>query len=406
MYYHIISKLGPGILMASAAVGVSHLVQSTRAGVYYGFAAVIIVLLANLMKYPFYEYGHRYAASTGNNLLDGYKKLGRGYLWSFFLVNVFTSIGSIAVVSLVTSALLKFVLFPTMPLAVIAGGTLMICWIILLIGHYKWLESSSKLLMAVLCLATLAATIVGAFSPAPPDTVTMQTIFSWSSMPFLVALMGWMPASSEVSVWQSLWVQAEGRTRGHSINLADAKLDFNVGYIIIAVLACLFIAIGAFTLQGQKLSDTPAEFAGQLIDMYGTLIGDWSKPIVAVAAIAAMISTVFTLVDAYPRSLSVSIATLFPHTAPKEPVIRHSLTFGIIIAAVLLIGQYSSSLKLLVDLVTIFASLAMPYFAWLNMRCIKTIADQPPVWVKKLAVIGLVYLLTFTCLFLYSYFFM
>ena len=98
MYYRIIQTLGPGILMASAAVGVSHLVQSTRAGVYYGFSAMIIVLLANLIKYPFYEYGHRYASVTGNNLLDGYKKLGRFYLWSFFIINIFTSVGSIGII--------------------------------------------------------------------------------------------------------------------------------------------------------------------------------------------------------------------------------------------------------------------------------------------------------------------
>ena len=34
--------LGPGILFASTAIGVSHLVQSTRAGAKYGFGLLIL----------------------------------------------------------------------------------------------------------------------------------------------------------------------------------------------------------------------------------------------------------------------------------------------------------------------------------------------------------------------------
>ena len=33
----IIQKLGPGLLFAGAAIGVSHLVQSTRSGADFGF---------------------------------------------------------------------------------------------------------------------------------------------------------------------------------------------------------------------------------------------------------------------------------------------------------------------------------------------------------------------------------
>ena len=46
-------SIGPGLLMAAAAIGVSHLVQSTRAGATFGFALVWAVVLANIFKYPF-----------------------------------------------------------------------------------------------------------------------------------------------------------------------------------------------------------------------------------------------------------------------------------------------------------------------------------------------------------------
>lgn len=48
-----IKAMGPGILMASAAVGGSHIVSSTQAGGSYGWALLGLVILANLFKYPF-----------------------------------------------------------------------------------------------------------------------------------------------------------------------------------------------------------------------------------------------------------------------------------------------------------------------------------------------------------------
>ena len=47
---------GPGILFASTAIGVSHLVQSTRAGAEYGFLLLGFVIIATLLKYPFFEF--------------------------------------------------------------------------------------------------------------------------------------------------------------------------------------------------------------------------------------------------------------------------------------------------------------------------------------------------------------
>ena len=64
-------KLGPGLLFAGAAIGVSHLVQSTRAGADFGFGLLWALLLINLIKYPFFQFGPRYAAATGASLLEG-----------------------------------------------------------------------------------------------------------------------------------------------------------------------------------------------------------------------------------------------------------------------------------------------------------------------------------------------
>ena len=50
--FNFLKKLGPGILFAGAAIGVSHLVQSTKAGADFGFGLVWALLLVNLFKFP------------------------------------------------------------------------------------------------------------------------------------------------------------------------------------------------------------------------------------------------------------------------------------------------------------------------------------------------------------------
>ena len=84
----LLKAIGPGILFASTAIGVSHLVQSTRAGADYSFGLLLAIVLANILKYPFFEYGSRYANATGKSIIDGYLNLGKWALWLYFIITI------------------------------------------------------------------------------------------------------------------------------------------------------------------------------------------------------------------------------------------------------------------------------------------------------------------------------
>ena len=98
-------KLGPGLLFAGAAIGVSHLVQSTRAGADFGLGLIWALLLIHLFKYPFFQYGPRYATATGESLLDGYKKLGKGVLILYYIITFATMFTIQTAVTIVTAGL-------------------------------------------------------------------------------------------------------------------------------------------------------------------------------------------------------------------------------------------------------------------------------------------------------------
>ena len=101
----ILNKLGPGILYAGAAIGVSHLVQSTRAGAEYGYYLIGVVILANILKYPFFEISPVYTAKKGENLMQGYRKLHPAVLLVFLLIMLSTFLIIVSAITLVTAGL-------------------------------------------------------------------------------------------------------------------------------------------------------------------------------------------------------------------------------------------------------------------------------------------------------------
>ena len=101
----VFKRLGPGLLFAGAAIGVSHLVQSTRAGADFGLGLVWALLLVNLVKYPFFQFGPRYTLATGESLLEGYRRMGKGVLIVYYILNLGTMFTIQAAVTSVTAGI-------------------------------------------------------------------------------------------------------------------------------------------------------------------------------------------------------------------------------------------------------------------------------------------------------------
>ncbi|KPQ35519.1 MAG: Protein of unknown function (DUF2929) [Phormidesmis priestleyi Ana] len=394
----------------------------------YGWSALIFVLLANLMKYPFYEYGHRYAAASGRNLIQAYRQQGKRFFIPFLVISSVSAVGSFAVNAFVAAMLLKYLLFPQISAKVLAVGVLLFCWSLIAVGRYHLFEQVTKWCVILLSLATVGALIAVIYqarslTPIEPataqDLVTLVSdqvttinivanttngvppIFSWASVPFLVAFMGWMPGGLELSVWQSLWVQASAKDSGKATSLAEASFDFNFGYILTVILACLFLALGTLTLPAQGMSTSAGEFAGQLVSMYTQSIGDWAEPVIGLCAIAAIFSTTFTVVDAFPRTLEAGLHELFPSTQSISFPIRQTIALILIVLAGILLTVFTAGFEPLINTITIIAFVAAPFYAWLNMRSITTLepSAQPQPWLSWLAIVGLLYLSGFSLVF-------
>ena len=406
---HFLRALGPGLLMASAAIGVSHFVQSTRAGADYGLIALIFILAATLFKYPFFEFGHRFAGATRKNLLDAYLALGKKYLILFLLLNVITGVGSIAAITFVTASIFQN-LTGYQSITFWSACIFIVSMIILLKGQYSWLDRIIKFLMVILIITTIIAFFAALEKGvAYQESFISPSIFTWASLPFLIALMGWMPGPIEMSAWQSLWVQERERTEKVKFNFQEISFDFNFSYLLTVITAVLFLSLGYFTMHGtgETFSAKGAVFAGQVIELYTRAIGEWTKPVIGLAAFAAMFSTSFTLVDAYPRALSTGLHAII--RLRNEKITRGIITILCCLISLIIIGVFTSSLKVLVDVVTSIAFIAAPIFAWLNYKVITSSLTpkqyQPKKWLLALGKLGLTYLVVFSVLYIWYLFF-
>jgi Mn2+/Fe2+ NRAMP family transporter len=142
-----LSALGPGLLFAAMSVGLSHLVQSTRAGAMYGLTLALVIVLANVFKYPAFRIGSDYPAATGMSLLEGYRRQGKWALVFFGIASSTVSFFGVSAISLMVAGLVKSILGLEMNAALLASFIMIFTALILLIGHYRWLLRINTILI-------------------------------------------------------------------------------------------------------------------------------------------------------------------------------------------------------------------------------------------------------------------
>jgi len=376
------NTIGPGILLAGAAIGVSHLVQSTRAGADYGFALFWALALACISKYPCLEFGPRYAAATGHHLVHGYRRLGAGPYWLYVAITVGTMFIIQAAVTLVTAGLAEHLFGLGWTSTIWSMVVLASCIVLLVVGRYPALDMTMKVIITVLAVCTLAAVAIALAGGAASHAIaaTPPTYWTVAGVAFIIAFMGWMPIPIDASVWHSIWSRERARQTGHRPTLAQAKFDYDLGYIAAAVIGVLFFLLGALVMFGGGRTFPPGSvaFSAQLIDMYGQTLGAWSAPLVAVAAFTTMFSTTLAVTDAYPR-VAVEVLEVYRGEPMTKAARRRCYAITILIVpavAVAILAYVSGVFTRLVDFAAGLSFISAPILGWFNLRLV-TSAHMP-----------------------------
>lgn len=409
-----LSLLGPGLLYAGAAIGVSHLVQSTRAGADFGFELMWVLLAANMLKFPFFEIGSRYVLATGKTLVEAYFETGKWILVLFFILSVLSMFPIQAALTMVTAGLLNYIFASHLSAAAMSSILVVLTMILLIAGHFKMLDRMIKIVIVLLTLSTIIA-VFGALNlnrPIPENLPSFD-VFNKTHLFFLIAFIGWMPAPIDIVVWTSLWSQSKFIHMNEKPDLKSVLIEFRVGFFGTMLVAAAFLALGALVMHGSDQSPSPngAIFAGQLIGMYTSTIGQWAYPVIAIAAVTTMLSTTLTVTDVYPRTLTHSSLLLFSGMPGLAKRLNYKFWIFLLSAGVIaLIWISGSTMRLMVDFATSVSFVTAPVLAFLNYKVIMSPridqAFQPALYLRVWSWIGIVFLTGFTLFYLYWLIFM
>ena len=394
--------LGPSILWASAAIGVSHIVQSTRAGANFGYIMLIAVILANIIKYPFFEFSTRYTVVKNETVLDGYKKIGKWALYLFTSLTFLTMFTIQAGVTRVTAAILKNWLNLDLSFISCSLIILTLCIGLILFIKKKFFDSFIKILVLTLIVSTLISLFVTFDIDKEISPTFVETkILSYAGITFLIALIGWMPSPLDLSAWSSIWI-IEKKTSGRDVSYTDNKFDFNFSYIWTSILACAFIILGANVFYGSGIDfgSSASKFVQQLAKLYSSL-GPWAENIILFTAFATMFSTTLTCLDAFPKVIKKCYQLTVLKKSKK--ITENALLFFVVIGTIITIAFLGSHMRFLIDLATILSFLTAPFIAILNYKLVFNnnfpLKFKPSKNLKLLAIFGIIFLIFFSIIF-------
>ena len=397
--FAFLKRLGPGLLFAGAAIGVSHLVQSTRAGADYGYGLLWALLLIHAVKYPFFQFAPRYTTATGESLIAGYKRLGKGVLIIYFLLTMITMFTIQAAVTIVTAGLASHLFGITNNLIVWSIALLLFSVIFLYRGRYSLLDKLMKIIIVVLTVTSIIAVIAASFKTQTTFNFLPEIPKGTLEVGFLIAFLGWMPAPLDVAVWQSLWTQAKQKELGSTFSTKQSIFDFNIGYIGTIITGIIFMSLGALMLfnSGVNLSAKASVFSKQLIELYTSNLGTTIGWIVGIAAFTTMFSTTITALDASPRAMAKTTSLL------KGKQIKNNYVIWLVLLAIgtiIILTFFTSSMGAMVKIATIVSFLTAPFYAIANLWLVSSKHMpkkwQPSLGMKIWSLFGIAFLIGFS----------
>jgi Mn2+/Fe2+ NRAMP family transporter len=404
----LMSRLGPGIMLAATAVGVSHLVYSTQAGGNYGFSLAGLIVLIVLLKYPAFRFAVDYASATGRSLVTGYSKISRialAWLVVGFFVDMFIATGAVA---LVTAGLIISVFGLPFSGPQVAVGLMVISAAILINGQYSRAERIVKVLVLVFTVLAVVATVFSLPLLGSGDRGVLAALTPDRSLAlFVIAMAGWMPMPTNGAVMYSKWICEKRSAVGASFDHKGAVADFKIGYGLTLVLALSFLVMGTAVLfeTGREVPSSAAGFASELFGIFTTVIGQWVYPVISIAGIAVIWSTQIALMDACPRVTGrlFNIISGKPDDAPIRFASFLVLqVVGVTVMLLLLMGNFTT----FIYFATSMGFVASPAIAYYNYRAIMSddvAAEYKPtpgmlIWSWA----GIIFLTTFAIAFLYT----
>ena len=254
--------IGPGIILAAAAIGSGELILTPRAGALYGLSIAWVIVLSIIYKMTLTVGLARYTIATGEDIFRGFSRLPGPRLWFVWVLSLLFLIGAVGYsgIALACGSAL-FALFPSLSMVQWAVVVVVLAYALLLGGSYGPVEKVAFVLSSILILGVvynLTALRPGAgwfFRGLAPDIPA-------GSGRTIISLLGWTAGGASTLVY-SFWILEKGiGLRGKDrVSLQEGgssptvinrmrswmsiiRLDIGLSYLLMIVVSLAFLTIG------------------------------------------------------------------------------------------------------------------------------------------------------------------
>lgn len=357
-----LKRVGPGILLAAAAIGSGELILTPRAGALYGLSVGWVIVVSIVYKLTLTLGLARYTIATGEDIFEGYSHLPgprNWFVWVLAVVFLLGAVGYSGIALACGSAL--FAMCPALSMIQWSVVVVGVVFVLLLKGTYGPVEKAAF----ALALALLAGVIysLAVLQPAL-GSLACESVprFPPGSGRTLISLLGWTAGGTSTLIY-SFWILEKGYAVPHHGQapvaggsqarqefrqwLSLANLDAGLSYAMMLFVSLAFLAIGAMTLGragpggGPLVPDREAT-TEVLSRMLTEVAGPPARYVFLIAALAILSSTILGLVDGKSRALRTAVHILAPRSRRwSDPAwYRLGITFFcLIIFALLFTGE-------------------------------------------------------------------
>ena len=323
-FHGIRKQLGPGLIISAIIVGSGELIVTPKLGAEEGFKLLWFIILGCLLKvFVQIELG-RYAITRGKttlealNTLPGPRVVVSWVLWlwlGMFLCLVPQVAGMVGGVA--TSLRLGGVV---VPISILAGMIGAITAILLVLGRYRLVETSSTIMVAIFTITTMVAVGALQFTEFAVTGSQIASGFTFELPDSLITAFGAFGiigvGASEL-IYYPYWCLEKGyaarvgpddgskewkdRVRGW---LRVMRIDAWLSFVIYTSATIAFYLLGAAILHARQLTVESGQMIQTLSHMYRSSFGEWSLWLFLVGAIAVLYSTIFGATASNARLLT------------------------------------------------------------------------------------------------------
>lgn len=279
----LLSKVGPGVLVAATGVGAGDMMTASFGGSAVGLAILWAAVAGAVLKWFLNEGIARWQMGTRTTLLEGWKERFGSWLQVVFLLyliawSFFTGGALVAACGVAGSGLLPLAEDPSHSKVIWGVIHSFLGLALVRLGGFKLFER-----MMAGCIGVMFVAVVATASMSSPDWgAVAQGVFvprlPEGSLPWVLGLLGGVGGTVTLLSY-GYWIREEGREGMEG--LRACRLDLLVGYTMTALFGMAMVMIGSqveLTGGGSSAAPQLAQQLGELMGPAGRwvfLVGFW-----------------------------------------------------------------------------------------------------------------------------------